>query len=103
TVASSTSSVNQACHCGFWPNFATAYEICGLESRFIVIAVPVSTPMRVAGEFNEPVFRFGLICPILVAPYEPDSARVERLVRQNQSPALLLGLPTHREVQIKVF
>src|SRR5947207_9305690 len=65
--------------------------------------VPVSTPLRVAGEFNEPVFRLGLIGPILVTPYEPDSARVKRLVRQNQSPALLLGLPALREVQIKVF
>src|SRR5882724_858440 len=65
--------------------------------------MPFFNPTSVACEFDEPVFRFGLISPILVAPIEPDSARVERLVRQNQSPALLLGLPALREVQVKVF
>src|SRR6266513_3105624 len=61
------------------------------------------SPGKLACKFEEPLFRFGLINPFLFAPTEPDSARVKRLILQNQSTTLLLGLTAHREVQIKVF
>src|SRR5881394_1616304 len=83
------------------PNLCVIHA-CGDPARYFI--VPSISPLaNVACEFNEPAFRFGLINPNLVAPNEPHSAGVKRLMPQNQSSALLLGLTAHREVQIKVF